>query len=228
MPAAITDAYATSLEYRSKLRKTDPGDDADVEADLLAISRWLDRKLGRFFTKDAVPVARTFYPQVLPASVRRPATWAESENPWRWGGASRLLLVDDMAAVPTSVIMDEDGDGLFNDSPLGITEYECYPPNAALGPEPKPFTALLLTSASGRVGFQPEARVRILAQWGWPQIPEPIRAFTIEAAAVWRLESVRATSRMNEMEQVISTSSVANKMLDALVRDYTKLELAIG
>ena len=224
MPAAISDPYATSIEYRSELRKTDDGDDADVEADLLAVSRWLDRKLGRFFTKDATPQPRLFYPRVLARSAGLPMNWAETENPWRWGGYARVLHVDDMATVPTSIVIDEDGDGLFLDPPLLASDYELYPPNAPAGPEPWPYTALVLSINSQRFGFQANTRVQIMAQWGWPQIPEPIKAFTIEATAVWRLESVRATSRMNEMEQVISTSRTANNMLEELVRHYTKVE----
>src|SRR6185369_1791530 len=112
---AVTDPYATPQQYRAIVSKSDTGDDGEIAADLLAVSRYVDRCLGRFFTKDAAPVARVF---TLPGSLRRPVMtvplgWAESENPYVYGGWSRSIELDDLVAAPTSVILDTDRDGLF-------------------------------------------------------------------------------------------------------------------
>lgn len=227
MPAGIGDAYATIEEYRSAISKTDAGDDGDVGPDLIAVSRWLDRKLARFFTKDVADVARTYYPKVSPAGPR-PLDWAESENPWLWGGYVRFLLIDDLSAPPTSVIIDDKGTGLFTDSPVvAPTNYSCWPENADKGPEPRPFTALFAPSWSTTGGFPSGKRIQIVGKWGWPSIPEPIKRVTIQLTGVWRLESPRATSRVNELDQVVSTSKLANGMLAEVMSQYMRADRLI-
>lgn len=236
MPA-ITDAYATPLDYRTIAGKSDGGDDDAIKLDLLAVSRWLDQKLGRFFTQDAAPVARTFAP---PSSLRLlgqlPIGWAESENPYRWGPWARHLSVDDMAAPPTKIVIDDNVDGVFNETPLnstlvtppyGFQDYECWPTTAQLGPEPQPYTTIVLPMWSSRIGFLAGQRVQITAQWGWPAIPAAITRATCHLTAILRLESPRATSRVTEMNQVISTSKQAQSIVYDLECVYRRKESVI-
>ena len=56
----VSDPYADPPTYRAVVTKSDSGSDAEVLQDLVAISRYLDRRLGRFFSKDAAPVARMY------------------------------------------------------------------------------------------------------------------------------------------------------------------------
>lgn len=221
----ITDPYATAAQYRSTLDKSDAGDDADILLDLTAVSRWLDKKLGRFFTKDAAPVARVF---TLPGSLRAalaaaPLGWAESENPWVHGVFSRTLSVDDLSAAPTAIKIDQDDDGLFTDeTALAATDYELWPLNAPLGPEPSPYTAIVIPQWSTVGGFPAGARVQVTAQWGWPAVPQAVVQATIHLTGILRLESPRATQRVNEMGEVLGTSRVAQDIVEKLARVYAK------
>lgn len=222
MPA-VTDAYASALEYRSKVQKSDAGDDADVEMDLKAVSRWLDRKLNRFFTQDSEDVARVFYPYNMPRYSRPFPGWAEMENPWVWSGYSRWLYIDDLVSV-TSIIPDTSWSGLFIDPPLNLTtDVELWPQNAPFGPEPKPYTAIFIPVWTTTIaGFMSDQRVQVTGKWGWPAVPEAIRRATIELTAIWRLESPRATTRVNELDQVVGTSQTANTMVNELIRQYQR------
>lgn len=221
----VTDAYATAAQYRTIVAKSDAGSDTDVAGDLLALSRWLDKKLGRFFTKDAAAVARVF---TLPGSLRTalaaaPLGWAESENPWRYGVYSRTLSVDDLAAAPTSVKIDQNGDGLFTDeTALAATDYELWPLNAALGPEPSPYTAVVIPVWSTVGGFPAGARVQVTAQWGWPAVPEAIMRATCQITGILRLESPRATQRVSELGEVIGTSRQAQEIVEKLACVYAR------
>jgi hypothetical protein len=222
MPASVTAAYATPANYRAVVGKTDSSDDAEILVDLQAVSRYIDREYGRFFTSDVTPVARVY---AVPWDTAHlpPLDWAAglvdpreyARGPWR-----RLLQVDDLAAAPTSVIVDEDGDGLFADAPWSSTTYELWPLNAAVGPEPEPWTALSVPPWSAKGGFPAGARVQITAAWGWPAVPAAILRLTCHLAGILRLESPRATTRMNEMDQVISTSKAARDLLANLAPRY--------
>lgn len=227
MAAAVTDAYATPDEYRTAVGKSDAGDDQALAADLKAISRWLDRKLNRFFTRDAADVPRTFYARSSMSYGQlgggRPVDWAETENPFLWGGYARWLYIDDVVSV-TSVIIDLNNNGLFEDAPLTSTNYELWPTNAALGPEPAPYTAIFIPNYSTQFGFPTGHRIQVTGRWGWPAVPPAIARATIELCAIKRLESPRSTSRINEMDQVVSTSKVAQDIIRDLAHQYTRKE----
>jgi hypothetical protein len=153
----------------------------------------------------------------------RAIDWAESENPWRFGGWARWLLIDDLSAAPTSVTIDINADGLFSEDPVMLTtDYELWPPNSLLGPEPAPYTALFIPNWSTQFGFPADKRVQVIAKFGWPAVPDAIKRATIELAAIKRLESPRATTRINEMDQVTSTSKVAQSIIDKLLAVYKK------
>lgn len=222
---AVSDAYATAAEYRAQLLKTDTGSDAQVLADLKAISRYIDRCVGRFFTKDAAVVARTFVP---PNSLRQPFSnpplgWAESENPYRWGVWSRHLAVDDIAdTTGLEIVIDSDRSGTFTETPLATTDYELWPLNAAKGPEPEPYTSIVLPSWSTCMGFPFGVRVRVTAIWGWPEVPPAINRATCQLTAILRLESPRATSRVTEVGEVIGMSKIGMEIVTDLKRVYAK------
>src|SRR6266536_5541370 len=228
MPAAVTDAYCSVDEYRRGVSKTDTGDDQEVAADLLAVSRYLDRKLMRHFTKDAADVARVFYPRNVLSARSRPFNWAEAENPWIYGGYSRYLFIDDLSAAPTSIKIDQDADGLFTDEDaLAATDYELLPSNADKGPEAKPFTCIGIPSWSTRGGFVTGQRIEIIGRWGWPSVPVAIQRATIQITAIWRLESPRATQRVDELGNSVGVSAQAKNIVDDLVREYVRRESLI-
>lgn len=221
---AISDVYATAAEYRDHLDKTDTADDSIITTALTAVSRYLDRKLGWHFSKDASVVARTY---LVPGARTqyRPMDWAESENPYRWGAYQRLLQVDPIASSSGLIIVvDTDQDGSFDDETAwAATDYVLLPRNADKLPEARPWTAIEVPPWSSQSGFIAGTQVRVTATWGWPAIPAAIKLATIELAALWRLETPRATSQMNaSVDVVVSTSKQAQQIVGSLVSEYRK------
>lgn len=198
---AITDAYATAAEYRGVVGKTDTAQDAAILTDLTAISRYLEKKLGRFFGKDAAAVARVY---VVPAAGSR-------------------LWVDDLAEAPTTVKLDDTGDNTFATT-LETTDFELWPLNADKGPEPRPHTRIDLAPWGSRFCFYPGERVQVTAKFGWPSVPAAIKSATIQLTAILRLESPRATRRISELEETIEASpdaqSIVKYLLDGFKREH--------
>lgn len=217
----VNDAYSDAVTYRAAIDKTDTGEDAEILTDLTAITRYLESRLGRFFTKDAADVTRLYVPRSTGMSVRQ--DWAESENPYKWGGMSRVLSIDDLAAL-TSIKIDQNRDGLFTDeTALAATDFELFPRNAALGPEPMPYTSIGLTSWGATWAFPTGCRVQVIGKWGWPAIPESIKRAVIHLTAILRLETPRAQATISELGQLVQSSSQARGIVDELVRNYARI-----
>lgn len=202
--------------YRRVAGNLDGGKDEQIAADLEAISRYLEKRLGRFFTKDAAAVARTF---PVPSRRGRMAEgWAEAENPWRASGATRVLRIDDLVSV-TSIEIDGTRDGTFT-TDLVAADYELLPRNATKGPESWPYTSIELTTSGSQWAWTGGANVRITGVWGWPAVPEPIVRGCIELTRILRLESPRATNSFSDFGVVASTNSQARTLIDELVAHY--------
>ena len=104
---AVTDAYASAATYRALIDKSDTGEDAEILTDLTAVSRWMERKLGRFFTTDASAVKRVY--QSTPYS-----------------NQPKSLFIDDLVTV-TAIKADTDDDGTFADG----RQKQVLPPQVA-------------------------------------------------------------------------------------------------
>src|SRR5262245_956655 len=191
---SVSDPYATPQDYRDRINRTDEGHDAEIYDQLVAVSRVIDKKLQRFFTKDQTVQARPFYPK----------GWAEgdpeAENPWFATGRSsiarsRYLNVDDIATTVGLIIkIDHARSGSFaSETPLAPTDYLLFPLNADKGPEPQPWTRILLTSWGNELGWPPGSLVEVTAIWGWPAIPRAIREATVQITALRRLATPRPT-----------------------------------
>jgi hypothetical protein len=207
---AITDAYASAAEYRTRTEKSDTGDDATVLLDLKAISRVIDRKLGRQrtgFNVDASDVKRIFRPDPLQAD-------------------PRILPIPPLSATPTSVTIDTDGDGLFTDeTALNITQITgdvmLEPRDTLDGPEPAPFTELHMTPWGAYPGGWPAGlMVEVDGRWGWPAVPEAIKVAAIQLTAIYRLETPRATSQISDIGTIIGMSTSAQTIIEDLYRTY--------
>lgn len=184
MPAAVTDAYVTVEEYKAIAGRISPEKADAVAGDLLSTTREIEKRLGRFFTKDASAQSRIFMPP--PGRGRFPDGWAESENPWRATGAKRVLQIDDLVSV-TSITIDEARDNTFSTT-LTTNDYELLPRNAAKGPESWPYTQIELTSWGSHWAWLPSARVKVTGVWGWPSVPEPIKNACIDLTRIRRNE----------------------------------------
>lgn len=219
---ALGDAYATVQEYRDSKEKTSVDDDTSIDRELTAVSRYLDRALGRVlgFNNDGTTptddVARIYESPSRGGSLR--AGWAESENPWKTGNVSRHLDIDDHVSI-TSVTVDENRDNTFSLT-LVASDYELLPRNAGNLPEPVPYRTIFLTDYGTQGFWQPGARIKVTGIGGWPAVPSAIVSATIELTAILRLESPRATTRVNELNQVLSTSRAAQGIINDLTRTY--------
>lgn len=205
---AIGDAYATATQYKAVTGRVSAADDTIIDRDLKAVSRYLDFKLGRplGFGKDASAVARIYHPSA-------------------WLGAYPLLDVGDTVSVST-IAIDENEDNTFSVA-LVTADYELLPRNAATGPEARPYQQIGLTKWGSRDYWHPGQRVKVTAVGGWPAVPDAIVAAAIELAAILRIESPRATNRVNELNQVLSTSRAAQGIIADLIGTYSDPRVSI-
>lgn len=208
---AVTDAYATPDDYRDYWRVSDqdasPNRDEDIRRVLVACSRLIDRRVGRFFTVDATDQTRVFQVEPLAPDLT-------------------IVEIDDLSASPTSVTIDEDNDGSFaDDTALASTDFELWPLNAALGPEAEPFTTLNLTRWGDKQRFTSAFpnRVQIVGQWGWPAVPEAVRHGCIELAGIVRLQSPRASQEIQSIDAVVQTSPEGQRIIKDLIAAYRRV-----
>lgn len=222
---AVTDPYCSVALYRQIVTKSDAGDDAVILGDLRAVSRLVDRWTGRFFGKDDSAVARVYEVPTDPNQAYRDPFFV---TPWNAPAASRPLEVDDIATTAGLLIRaDTNQDGTFPGPDWATTDYLLEPTNAALGAEPGPYTRIVLPSWSTQslLGGQ---RVRVTAVWGWPAVPDAVVRATAHLTGILRLESPRATSRVDEMGQTLMTSREAQTIVRDLVKAYKRRALVFA
>lgn len=211
MIALVTDAYATTDDYRQAIDKQDLDADPVIEVDLMAISRWLDKRLDRFFGQegsDLAPVTREYE---IPLSSTAPR-----------------LPIDDLVTL-TSIGIDTDGDGSIN-VVLSAAEYRLFPLNARLGSEPHPYDRIALfpggvagstNDVIAGIGAFPPV-LRIAGVWGWPAVPEAIKRATIQLTALWRLDTPRATTQISELGTTSGVGKRAMSIVDEVPRVYAR------
>jgi len=105
---------------------------------------------------------------------------------------------------------------------LDAQDYELLPLNADKGPEPRPYTRLRLKKGV----FWEGARVEITGRFGWPDVPNPIKAATIQLTAILRLETPRATRRIPELGDAIEASPDAQRIIRDLMDAYQRVRYA--
>lgn len=197
------DPYCSRDEYRHIISKSDDGEDTQVDLDLAAITTHINNELGRWFWRDATATTRIYVPSNA------------------YG-----LTIDDAVSV-SAVAVDDDDDGTYGTA-LTATDYELIPLNAATGPEPWPYTGLRMLSeglpyvANLRTGKPRFHRVRVTGIHGWPAVPAPIVQACAQLTGILRLESPRATTRVDEVGTAIGTSRAANEIIRALMERYQK------
>lgn len=207
---AVSDLYAVAQEYRNAIDKDDDSEDGEIEEDLEAVSRYLDRKLGTFFTKDASAVTRIFD-----------------------GNGSRRLYFSDHAPVPgiasqtglvVKVDLDSDYDVSDADETLTLdTDFWLGPWDADKGPEAAPWSWIEIHPDSSKIGAFPAQRraVEVTAIWGWPEVPVAIKRATIQLTGILRLDTPRATRRVQEgVDAAIETSRDGQRIVHQLYEQY--------
>ena len=195
---ALADPYATVAEYKAVTKKTSSTDDTEIANDLLACSRYIDNRVGRFFVQDETPQSRIYQ-----------------------GSGRRRLWTDDFVSL-TAVAIDENLDGTFS-TILASTDYQTLPLNSALGPEYSAYTGIQLVWWGSRFIFPSISQVKITGTWGWAAVPYPISTACVQLAAILRLESPRATGEIQNASQVLKASSDAEDIIEGLVADYRRV-----
>lgn len=198
-------AYATATEYRQRTGMTDTTEDAEIGAQLLAVSRLLDKRTGRFFGKDDTVQTRYF----------------------NGLGRTRLDLYADIASVAGLVVkVDNDGDYDYEDADETLvidTDYWLGPENAQDGPEPGPYRYVLVNPTTTRYSAWPAQQrgVRIDAIWGWPEVPGAIREATILLTRELRdLQEAGYTLTLQNIDAAVALAPGGPKLLKQIVEDY--------
>lgn len=198
------DAYLGVPEYRARIGKEDTGADLLIASDLLAISRLVEENLHVYFNRDAAAVARVFVGDGTQCLKLR----GQLDN------CPGIAAVTDLA-----VKVDEDNDGSFADeSAWASTDYELHPLNWALGE--RPADSLYIPGWSAKGVFSSGLRVQVTAIWGYPAVPEVIKALTTMWTKIWRLEGPEGTGRINEMGAVVNMSLDVKRLLDRAESAY--------
>lgn len=148
------------------------------------------------------------------------ADWAESENPWLYGGLSRVLDIDPLVSV-SSITVDEGRDNTFSRT-LVASDYELLPRNAAQGPEPEPYRQIFLTNYGTLFGWPSQARVKVHGIFGWPSVPVGIRDGCIELAGILLGDSPLATRQYTDMGAV-GASTEARGIVRGLIESHTRM-----
>lgn len=202
---AITDPYALVADYKLSIPKTKSGDDTQLLEDLNTISRIIDARAHRFFGADASAVAQVYQ--------RDPAA-----DP-------RILWVADFSTDPTSIKIDRNLDGDFDDADdtlLVAADWTAYPRNAPLGPKASPWTRLILPPTSNITEWPAGHDIEVTAIRGWLSVPTAIKQATIQLTALLRMETPRATSRISEAGDSTSISPEAQRIIKQLVLPYRR------
>jgi|SRR5690554_699755 len=121
---------------------------------------------------------------------------------------STSLWVDDIAEIESIEV-----DGAV------IEDYELWPYNADKGPEPRPYMKIISPT-----GFCRGQRVKVTAKFGWPAVPAAIKSATIQLTAILRLESPRATRRIEELGSTIEASPDAQSIIRQLMDGYKRIK----
>lgn len=202
---ALSDPYATHEDYRAQRTPNKAvSSEADdlINSDLLTCSRYLDDQLGRStgFNRDESIAERVYTPN----------------------RSSAVLWIDDCVSV-SAITVDTNDDGLYALT-LTAADYDLEPANASLNAQPWPYTRIRATRR-GQLGGRWNAgvRVQVTGYFGWPSVPEAIKKATIELAGILRIESPRATSRVQEGNIFIGNSREAQQIIARIPAGYANV-----
>ncbi len=114
-----------------------------------------------------IPFLATSYYTPKSGGVSIRPGWADSENPWKYGGLTRALFIDDLLAV-TSIKIDMNQNGVFSDeTALAAADYLLSPQNAVQ--QGLPYTTIELTPYGAFVAWPKGSRVEVIGTWGYSQ-----------------------------------------------------------
>lgn len=208
---AIGTPYATALEYRAAIDKTDGGDDAAILVDLETVSNFFNRRTKRSragFNVDAGDVTRIY--EVGDRGAVPP-------------GGIDIVTIDDLVSV-TSIKLDVGQVGNFTDASTvtaASTDYEFLPLDRSQGPEVRPADSIRFTPWGTIGALNAGVRIEVVGKFGWPDVPAAVKSATIQLCSILRLEGPRASQQIPEdLEGAIQFSPSAKGLVWDLVRTY--------
>ena len=207
---ALGDTYATLDELKAYLSLTgQTAVDDQVNDALQSASREIERHCKRQFNKTTVASARTYAPD-------------------NYG----LVRTDDFHTVTDLVVeTDETGDGTFERT-WTSADYELYPLNGVV--EGQPGWPFWKVRKSGSLWFpvcaftgHKRATVRVTAQWGWLEVPAPVKqACLILAAMAFKLKGAPlGVAGMGDFGVVRVRN---NRMAEDKLNDYCRDKVLVG
>jgi len=202
----LTEAYVTVPEYKARVTKTITTDDDEILAQLVAVSRFLDGKLGRSFGQDSAVATRTY----------------------DGNGRVRLWLDDISTSTGLIVVADLDGDYAFTDETALVldTDFWLGPLGADKASEPSPWQFLEVHPLSTRLSVWPYQRrsVQVTAKFGWPAVPAAIKEWVVATTRQLRdLEESGFTLTLENIDTGIRMSPQSTHLLRDLERMYAGL-----
>jgi hypothetical protein len=207
--ASISDPYASVAEYRGSTNKIDPDGDVRIKRDLVAVSRFLDERLevaGTGFWCDPADAetSRIYIPR------------------YRGDGYSPCVIDIQPVVSVSSVKVDTDADGAFDESAIDVANYRLLPLNATLRPAPKPYRKLEVTPWGSQGSWPATLQIQVTGRHGWPAVPEAIVVATIELTRLLRVEGPRATNRLDEggVPLFLSRDAQARNIISDLIMTF--------
>lgn len=138
--------------------------------------------------------------------------------------------VDDFHTITDLVVkLDVAGDGTFSQT-LTSSQYELSPANGIVdGATGWPFYRIrLLSGTSFPCNYGGRSRtLQVTAKWGWPEVPQPVRAACkIMAAETWKLKD--APFGVLGLDEFGVVRVRQNKLAVSKLAPYSKTRLMIG
>jgi len=153
---AVTNGYVTAAALKATLSITGTTFDADIDAVINSSSRTIDQACGRRFWADAA------------------ATSVRTYTPDSW----RRVMIDDLITL-TSLKVDQDGDGTFEETWVVNTDCVLEPLNAAAETPVRPYESILVRKLARKYfPVDVERSVQVTGKFGWPAIPDEIATAT--------------------------------------------------
>lgn len=162
----IGDSYAQISELKPRLNITDTDDDARLTEALDAASRDVERFTRRQFNMTSSATSRVYEPL-----------------------HDRLVLVDDFHTTSSlEVAVDTAEDGTYG-TVLSSSKYALEPRNGVVEGVPGwPFWRIRAYDLDAFPVAQGRATVQVTAEWGWAEVPAPIKEATlVQAAELFKL-----------------------------------------
>jgi hypothetical protein len=208
---ALGDPYVSLPDYKEYLvgqaNASLTGQDDNLEDALASASREIESYCARQFNKVTTATAREYTPDGR-----------------CWSYVDDFHTTDDLV-----VKLDTGGDGTFATT-LSSSDYELSPANGIVdGMVGWPYYKIrLLNGHEFPCNYGGRSRVlQVTAQWGWNEVPQPVRAACrIMAAETWKLKD--APFGVLGLDEFGVVRVRQNKMAVSKLAPYSKTRLLIG